>query len=206
LSGPGSQVWRVWREKTLLLGGPAAVLLQLAHPLIAAGVAAHSSFRADPLRRLRAVLDTTLTVTFGDRRQATAAAARVGKLHRRVQGRLPVAVGCFPAGSVYRASDPRLALWVHATLVVVALDVVDQFVSSLTTEQRARYYQESKPFAVLFATSPRSSCPTATRTSTPTCTACSKDPNLPSRSRRASLPPPSSTAGCVACRARRIPW
>jgi uncharacterized protein (DUF2236 family) len=150
LSGPGSQVWRVWREKTLLLGGPAAVLLQLAHPLIAAGVAAHSSFRADPLRRLRAVLDTTLTVTFGDRRQATAAAARVGKLQRRVQGRLPVAVGCFPAGSVYRASDPRLALWVHATLVVVALDVVDQLVSSLTTEQRARYYQESKPFAVLF--------------------------------------------------------
>jgi uncharacterized protein (DUF2236 family) len=126
------------------------VLLQLAHPLIAAGVAAHSNFRADPLRRLRAVLDATLTVTFGDRQQAAAAAARVGKLHRRVQGRLPVAVGCFPAGSVYRASDPRLALWVHATLVVVALEVIDQFVNPLTTQQRARYYQESKPFAVLF--------------------------------------------------------
>jgi uncharacterized protein (DUF2236 family) len=150
LCGPGSQVWRIWREKTLLLGGPAAVLLQLAHPLIAAGVAAHSSFRADPLRRLRAVLDATLTVTFGDRQQATAAAARVGKVHRRVQGRLQIAVGCFPAGSVYRASDPRLALWVHATLVVVALEVVDQFVSPLTTQQRARYYQESKPFALLF--------------------------------------------------------
>jgi uncharacterized protein (DUF2236 family) len=126
------------------------VLLQLAHPLITAGVAAHSNFRADPLRRLRAVLDTTLTVTFGDRQQAAAAAARIGKIHRRVHGRLPVAVGCFPAGSVYRASDPRLALWVHATLVAVALEVIDQFVSPLTTQQRARYYQEGKPFAVLF--------------------------------------------------------
>jgi uncharacterized protein (DUF2236 family) len=148
--GPGSQVWQIWRERLLLLGGPAAVLLQLAHPLIAAAVAAHSSFRDDPLRRLRAVLHTTLTVVFGDRQQATAAAARVGELHRRVQGRLPVASGCFPAGSRYRASDPQLALWVHATLVMVALDVVDQFVNPLGIEQRADYYQQSKPFARLF--------------------------------------------------------
>jgi uncharacterized protein (DUF2236 family) len=155
LWGPGSEVWRVWRERTLLLGGPAAVLLQLAHPLITAGVAAHSNFRADPLRRLRAVLDATLTVTFGDRQQAAAAAARVARIHRGVQGRLPVAVGCFPAGTPYRAGDPRLALWVHATLVVVALEVIDQFVSPLTTQQRARYYQESRPFAVLFGVTER---------------------------------------------------
>ena len=148
--GPGSQVWRVWREKLLLLGGPTALLLQLAHPLIAAGVAAHSSFRHDPLRRLRGTLDTTLTVAFGDRQQALTAAARVGKLHQRVQGRLPVASGCFPAGTVYHASDPHLALWVHATLVMVALDVTNQFISSLSLEQRADYYQQSKPFAMLF--------------------------------------------------------
>lgn len=148
--GPGSQIWKIWRERLLLLGGPAAVLLQLAHPLIAAGVAAHSSFRDDPLGRLRAVLDTTLTVVFGDRQQATAAAARVGEVHRQVQGRLPVACGCFPAGSVYRASDPHLALWVHATLVMVALEVVDQFISPLDIQQRADYYRQSKPFAGLF--------------------------------------------------------
>jgi uncharacterized protein (DUF2236 family) len=148
--GPGSVVWQVWRERLLLVGGPAAVLLQVAHPLIAAGVAAHSSFRDDPLRRLRAVLNTTLTVVFGDRQQATAAAARVGEVHRRVQGRLPATSGCFPAGTLYRASDPRLALWVHASLVMVALEVVDQFVSPLDIQQRADYYQQSKPFARLF--------------------------------------------------------
>jgi uncharacterized protein (DUF2236 family) len=99
------------------------------------------------------VLNTTLTVVFGDRQQATAAATRVGEVHRRVQGRLPVASGCFPAGSRYRASDPQLALWVHATLVMVALEVVDQFVSPLDRQQRAGYYQQSKPFARLFGVS-----------------------------------------------------
>jgi len=150
LFGPGSQVWQTWRERLLLLGGPAAVLLQLAHPLIAAAVATHSSFQDNPLRRLHAVLNITLTVVFGDHQQATAAAARVGEVHRRVQGRLPAASGCFPAGSPYRASDPQLALWVHATLIMVALEVVDQFVSPLDSQQRADYYQQSKPFARLF--------------------------------------------------------
>jgi uncharacterized protein (DUF2236 family) len=150
-SGPTPQVWHISCERLLLLlGGPAAALLQLAHPLIAAGVAAHSSFQDDPLRRLRAVLNTTLTVVFGDRQQALAAATRVGEVHRRVQGRLPAASGCFPAGSPYRASDPQLALWVHATLVMVALEVVDQFVSPLGSQRRADYNRQSKPFARLF--------------------------------------------------------
>jgi uncharacterized protein (DUF2236 family) len=118
-------------------------------------VADHSSFRDDPLRRLRATLDTTLTVAFGDRRQAHLAAARVGRLHERVQGELPVTAGCFPAGTPYRAGDPRLALWVHATLVVVAMDAMDQFISPLTLEQRADYYQQSKPFATLFGVTDR---------------------------------------------------
>lgn len=148
--GPGSQVWRLLRERLLLLGGPAAVLLQLAHPLVAAGVAAHSGFRDDPLRRLRATLDTTLTVTFGDRQQALEAAARVGRLHQRVQGRLPAPAGRFPAGTAYSATDPRLALWVHATLVAVALEVMDQFIGPLGPGQRAEYYQQSRPFATLF--------------------------------------------------------
>ena len=147
---PGSQVWHISRERLLLLGGPAAVLLQFAHPLIAAGVAAHSSFQDDPLGRLRAVLNITLTVVFGDRQQALAAAVRVGEVHWRVQGRLPGRLRVLPAGSRYRASDPQLALWVPATLVMVALEVVGQFVSPLGSQQRTGYYQQSKPFARLF--------------------------------------------------------
>src|SRR5918993_5866268 len=67
--GPGSAAWRIARERVVLAGGPAAPPLQIAHPLVAAGVAAHSDFATDPLRRLRGTLDAVLTVTFGDAAQ-----------------------------------------------------------------------------------------------------------------------------------------
>src|SRR5438034_10910524 len=92
LFGPGSEVWTVGRERILLLGGPAALLLQLAHPLVAAGVADHSGFMADPFERLRATLDATLRVSFGDREQVQEAAARVAATHRRGPGTPPATV------------------------------------------------------------------------------------------------------------------
>ncbi len=96
LFGPGSEVWRIGREKMLLASGPAALLMQLAHPLVAAGVAQHSNFRADPLHRLRTTLDTTLTVYFGDQAQAEAAAAQVQRRHRHVTGRTTPRSAAFP--------------------------------------------------------------------------------------------------------------
>jgi uncharacterized protein (DUF2236 family) len=59
--GPGSEAWRLDREAMLLLGaGPRALLMQLAHPAVAAGVAEHSDFRADPWRRLDGTLRSYL--------------------------------------------------------------------------------------------------------------------------------------------------
>jgi uncharacterized protein (DUF2236 family) len=150
LFGPQSLTWHIGRERLLLLGGPAALLLQVAHPLIAAGVADHSDFRDHPYERLTATLDATLAITFGDRRQAEAAANRVGATHSRVRGRLETAVGPFPAGCAYDAWDPDLALWVHATLVETALDTYHRFVHPLSTGQRERYFDETRPFAALF--------------------------------------------------------
>jgi uncharacterized protein (DUF2236 family) len=143
-------MWRIGRERVLLAAGPAALLLQLAHPLIAAAVAAHGEFRSDPFQRLRSTLDSTLLIAFGDRAQATGAAARVAATHRRVTGRLASTCGRFPVGSPYSASDPSLAVWVHATLVVTALDAFHRFVSPLGPGDRARYYQEAKRFASMF--------------------------------------------------------
>ncbi len=150
LFGPGSEVWRISRERVLLAAGPAALLLQLAHPLVAAGVAQHSDFTGDPLRRLRGTLDATLTVVFGDRQQAHAAAARVGAQHRLVTGHLPEAVGRFPAGTPYRAGDPDLARWVHATLVWTALAVTDRFVGPVSRARRTAYLVEMGRFGRLF--------------------------------------------------------
>jgi uncharacterized protein (DUF2236 family) len=150
LYGPRSVVWRIARERVLLAGGAAAILLQVAHPLVAAGVAGHSDFRADPFARLRATLEPMLEIAFGDRRQAEAAAGRVGAVHDRVTGALSVPAGRFHPGTPYRARDPELAVWVHATLVATALDSYERFVEPLPSGVRARYYEETKRQAALF--------------------------------------------------------
>ncbi len=141
--GPGSEVWRIGRERALVLAGPAALLMQIAHPLVAAGVDEHSDFRVHPVHRLRTTLDATLTMTFGDCDQAAKAAARIRSRHRRVTGCTRDAVGAFPAGTGYRADDPQLALWVLATLVWTALELYDGFVAPLPHERRARYQAET---------------------------------------------------------------
>ncbi len=143
-------MWRIGRERALLAGGQASLLLQLAHPLVASAVAGHSEFRSDPLRRLRRTLEATLMITFGDTEQAKAAAEGVAAVHRRVHGRLPNACGAVPAGTPYNAADPELGMWVHATLVATALEVFGRFVRPLSAADRGRYYQESKRFAAMF--------------------------------------------------------
>ena len=118
LYGPGSAAWRLNREATLLLGaGPRALLMQLAHPLVAEGVAQHSNFRANPWQRLRATLRSYLTIVYGDTRQARAEIGRLNRFHREVEGPVqdPTARRAF--GSAYSARDPDLSLWVHATLI-----------------------------------------------------------------------------------------
>jgi len=150
LFGPESTVWTIGRERALLLGGAAALLMQIAHPLIAAAVAGHSDFGADPFRRLRGTLDAVLAISYGDAAQVRTAAERVRAVHDRVQGRLGAASGPFPAGTRYRAADPDLALWVHATLVRAALETYARFVGPLDRSDRARYFEEAKRFAGLF--------------------------------------------------------
>ena len=76
LFGPDSITWRVNREAVLLLGGGRALLLQIAHPLVAAGVAAHSEFERAPLARLRRTLDLTLTTVFGSAAEARTSGSR----------------------------------------------------------------------------------------------------------------------------------
>ncbi|GAA2727687.1 oxygenase MpaB family protein [Cellulomonas aerilata] len=148
--GPGSAAWRLARERVVLVGGPAALLLQVAHPLVAAGVAAHSDFAADPLRRLQGTLDAVMTVTFGDTAQVRGAARHVAHRHRPVRGTLPVATGGHPAGTPYSAADPDLALWVFATLVWTSVQVVDGFVRPVRPPEREAYYRDMTQVAPLF--------------------------------------------------------
>lgn len=128
----GSITRRVNRENVLLLGGGRALLMQLAHPKVAAGVDEHSDFRSHPVRRLRRTVHMTMAIVFGDRETALAAARVVNQTHGRVRGR------------EYRALDPDLLLWVHTTLVDSAIVTYESFVKPLTARERDDFYQESK--------------------------------------------------------------
>jgi uncharacterized protein (DUF2236 family) len=123
---------RVNRENILLLGGGRALLMQLAHPKVAAGVDEHSDFRTHPIRRLRRTIRMTMAIVFGDRDTALAAARGVNQVHAKVQG----------AG--YRALDPDLLLWVYATLADTALVTYEAFVQPLLSRERDEFHQEFK--------------------------------------------------------------
>src|SRR5436853_991564 len=123
---------RVNRENILLLGGGRALLMQLAHPKVAAAVDEHSDFRSQPIRRLRRTIRMTMAIVFGDRETALAAARSVNHAHGRVRG------------EGYRALDPDLLMWVHATLVDSALVTYEAFVKPLSAAEREDFFQESK--------------------------------------------------------------
>ena len=144
--------WKLHREMVLLAGWGRAILLQLAHPLVAQGVADHSGFAAEGwgrVRRLRRTLAAMLALTFGPPEESAAAAAAINRIHDRVHGRLAGAVGTFATTARYSAHDPALLAWVHATLVDTFLITYELFVAPLTQAERDRYCREAGATAPL---------------------------------------------------------
>jgi uncharacterized protein (DUF2236 family) len=137
---------RVNGERLVILGWSRAILMQLAHPLIAAGVLQHSSFRGDIVQaavRLHHTIRAMLALTFGDDRQRQAALSRIGGIHRTVNGTLTSAVGPFAAGTRYSAEDPALLLWVHATLVDSAVLIYQRVVAPLSAPELDAFCEDS---------------------------------------------------------------
>lgn len=150
LLNPGSMMWRVNREAVLILGGARAVLMQIAHPLVAAGVADHSDFLHDPIGRFRETLRAALTISFGTEGEAEKTWRRIDAIHAKVKGTLTQSTGSFSAATPYAARDPELLLWVHATLIDSSMVVYERYVGRLTGAERSQFYEESKTLAHLF--------------------------------------------------------
>jgi uncharacterized protein (DUF2236 family) len=149
---PASDVSRrINAERLLLLAWLRAILLQLAHPLIAAAVAEHSSFRgstAGAWARLRHTIDAMLALTFGTGVERAAALEGIRAIHRRVSGTLTQASGPFAAGTRYSAEDPALLAWVHATLIESIVLVYEELVAPLSSAARDRYCDDAAEMAV----------------------------------------------------------
>jgi uncharacterized protein (DUF2236 family) len=148
LFGPGSVSWRIDREALVLAGGSCALLMQLAHPAVAAGVAQHSDFRDRPFERLRRTLNASYAVVFGSTPRAERALQRINAIHRAVRGRVP------ETGEPYDALDPSLLLWVHATLVDTAIRVYDRFVEPLSAADAQAYHLEARVVAIRLGVPP----------------------------------------------------
>ena len=151
--GPGSVTWRIDREAVMLAGGGCAVLMQIAHPLVAAGVSAHSAYERDPIGRFKRTFELSQALVFGTRSEARKAARTINQQHKPVVGTLNGEAGEFSAGTAYRARDPELLFWVQATLIDTLLRVYQLLVAPLTLAEQERFYQESLPVAPLLGLS-----------------------------------------------------
>lgn len=136
--------WKVFSNPVaLFVGGIAAVLLELAEPSVRSGVWDHSNFRADPVTRLRRTGFAALVTVYAPRAEAERMIAAVVKMHERV-------TGTTPDGLSYRANDPRLLEWVHATALFGFLEAYHCYVSPLSLEEKSRAFMEGQEAARLY--------------------------------------------------------
>jgi len=147
LPGAGSMAWRINGEAILILGWGRAILMQVAHPLVAEGVGQHSHFHTSPTakaRRLKQTLDTMLRMTFGTKNEAMGAAQGIDTIHGWVNGKLEQATGQYaPAGLYYSARDPELLKWVHSTFVDSMLKTYELYVKKLSQAEKDQYLKET---------------------------------------------------------------
>ena len=141
---PQSVSWRVFKNPVaLFVGGVAAVILELAEPRVRAGVWNFTSFRTDPVTRLRRTGLSAMLTVYGARSAAESMIAGVRRMHKKVAGKTET-------GEAYRADDPQLLNWVQATAAFGFLEAYRRYVRPLSRDARDRYYGEGNAAATLY--------------------------------------------------------
>lgn len=152
LVSPDSVSWRIFKNPVaLFIGGVAAVLLELAEPRVRSGVWDHTTFRTDPVGRLKRTGLAAMITVYGARSVSEPMIARVRRMHDHVKG-------ATPSGVSYRASDPELLAWVQATAAFGFIEAYAAYVAPLSDSERDRYFEEGRAAAHLYGAkdSPRS--------------------------------------------------
>lgn len=142
LFGPDSVCWRVHGDfTTMMIGGVAALLLQMLHPGPLAGVWDHSNFRTDMSGRLRRTARFIAGTTYGSTDQALALIDRVRAVHDQVHGETS-------DGRPYSAHDPDLLTWVHVAEVSMFLAAYRRYRGRpMTSADQDRYFAETATIA-----------------------------------------------------------
>jgi uncharacterized protein (DUF2236 family) len=144
LTDPDSVSWRIFKNPVaLFVGGVTAVILELAEPRIRTGVWEHTTFRTNPVARLRRTGLAAMITVYGPRSVSEKMIAGVTRMHERVSG-------LTPAGEPYRATDPELMNWVQATAAFGFLEAYHAYVAPLTEAERDRYFAEGQTAARLY--------------------------------------------------------
>jgi uncharacterized protein (DUF2236 family) len=124
------------------MAGMAAIVLEILHPSVVAGVQDLSSYREDPFRRARTTLGYVLGTTFGNTEAATRLINNVKRIHTRINGTRP-------DGVPYRALDPELIAWVHTCIPWMAMTAFERYRRPLSPQERDRYLSEQAMIGVM---------------------------------------------------------
>lgn len=137
--GPGSISWEINGDlASVSAAGGAAILMEVLHPSVMAGVSQQSTFRTEPLKRAQNTLGYVLRTTFGNTESATAVIEKVKKIHGYVNGTRP-------DGVEYRALDPELIGWVHTCIPWAIMEAYHRYNRPLSTAERDAYLREQAP-------------------------------------------------------------
>ncbi|MER5381994.1 oxygenase MpaB family protein [Streptomyces sp. NPDC002688] len=131
---PGTILWEIAGDVRLLLSLPAALVLQVAHPAVGAGVDDHSVFRTDPWGRAERSLESLQLWVYGGER-AIEEGRRLRRLHKTISG-------TDSRGRSYHALTPAYYAWVHATAYPVFLRAARYLSRPLSPEDERRLYDE----------------------------------------------------------------
>jgi uncharacterized protein (DUF2236 family) len=144
LVSPASVSWRVFKNPlSLFVGGVTAVIMELAEPRVRTGVWEHTTFRANPVERLRRTGLAAMVTIYGARSAAEAMIARVRRMHDAV-------AGTTRSGESYCASDPELLNWVQGTAAYGFVHAYHVYVHPLSLPERDRCYAEGISAARLY--------------------------------------------------------
>src|SRR4051812_25067589 len=138
----GSIAWRYASDARTMMGAGAALILQVAHPTVAAGVREHSNFQQDPWGRLLRTLDHTNLLLYGGPEAARVTGERLREMHKRIKG-------VKPDGTRYHALEPEAYAWVHATLAWVIVEAHRVFGRRMRPDQVERFYAEWRALGAL---------------------------------------------------------